>query len=128
MKLLLDTHVFIWMNHAPEKLSAKFREYCERGEEEFFLSIVTPWEIQIKQQLGKLNAATSMKELVEKNQQENGIRLLMVELNHVEMLGHLPMHHRDPFDRLIIAQTIVEKLQIISVDSIFDKYPVDRIW
>ena len=104
MKLLLDTHVFLWMNHSPEKLSTRFLELCEQAQDELYLSLVTPWEMQIKQQIGKLKIASPIAEMLEKNQQINRIQLLPIALDHILALDQLPLHHGDPFDRLLIAQ------------------------
>ena len=128
MKLLLDTHVFIWMNNSPNKLSARFCQYCEQGEDEFFLSMVTPWEIQIKQQLGKLKVAPVISKLIEKNRQENNIKLLPIELVHIETLSEIPLYHKDPFDRLLIAQARFEKMTLITADEKIRKYDIKVIW
>ncbi|KOR29022.1 twitching motility protein PilT [Achromatium sp. WMS1] len=128
MKLLLDTHAFIWLNHAPEKLSTTIREYCEQGTEQFFLSLVTPWEMQIKQQLGKLHIQPVVNQVIDVNIKENNITLLPITLAHIEQLNNLPMHHRDPFDRMLIAQAQVEKMTLVTIDKIFANYNIDIIW
>jgi len=107
MKLLLDTHVFLWLNHDPERLSNTVKDLCNSGAHEFYLSMASPWEMQIKCQLDKLSLAMPLEELVQKNTQENNIHLLPIELSHISNLAQLPPHHKDPFDRLIISQAIM---------------------
>jgi PIN domain nuclease of toxin-antitoxin system len=90
MRLLLDTHVFLWMNDAPEKLSTKVRDLFARGEDDLFLSIASPWEIQIKQQIGKLAIAGSIDELLAPHIEDNSLHLLPIEVRHIRGLGSLP--------------------------------------
>lgn len=103
MKLLLDTHIFLWLNDTPEKLSDVARQVCEDMENSLYLSMASIWEIQIKQQLGKLQLGTSWRQMVKIQQQDNGMLVLPIELAHIEALNDLPAVHRDPFDRLLIA-------------------------
>lgn len=128
MKLLLDTHAFLWLNDDSERLSQTVKDLCNAGTHEFYLSIASPWEMQIKNQLGKLSLAMPIAELVTKNTQENNIQLLPINLSHISYLEQLPPHHKDPFDRIIIAQAVVENMTIISVDGIFADYSVQVIW
>ena len=128
MRLLLDTHVFLWMNDAPEKLPAKFRNLFARGEDEMFLSIALPWEIEIKQQIGKLAIEGTVDELLAPYIEDNSLRLLPIELRHILGLGSLAMHHRDPFDRMFIAQALTDGMEIVTADPLFEAYPVSLIW
>jgi PIN domain nuclease of toxin-antitoxin system len=128
MKLLLDTHAFIWMNAAPEKLSPRVRALCERGADAFFLSLVSAWEMQIKQQLGKLQLSPTAGRMIETNISANNIALLPITLAHVRQLDSLPLHHRDPFDRMLIAQAQLEDMALVSADGKFADYPLDVIW
>lgn len=128
MKLLLDTHVFLWMNHSPEKLSTRFLELCKQAQDELYLSLVTPWEMQIKQQIGKLKIASPIAEMLEKNQQINRIQLLPIALEHILALDQLPLHHGDPFDRLLIAQSMVENMALVTADEKIRRYDVDVVW
>jgi PIN domain nuclease of toxin-antitoxin system len=128
MKLLLDTHVFLWLNDDTERLSQTVKELCSSGEHEFYLSIVSPWEMQIKYQLGKLSLAMPIAELINKNTQENNINLLQINLSHISYLEQLPAHHKDPFDRIIIAQAIIEGMTIVTIDHLFVDYPVRVVW
>jgi PIN domain nuclease of toxin-antitoxin system len=128
VKLLLDTHVFLWLNDDPKQLSQTVKALCSSGEHEFYLSMASPWEIQIKRQLGKLSLAMPINELVSKNTMENNIKLLPVELSHISYLEQLPQHHKDPFDRIIITQAIIEGLTVITVDHAFADYSVRVMW
>ena len=117
MKLLLDTHVFIWWSGEPDKLSEKALDACENRANRLILSIVSIWEMQIKMQLGKLKLKHSLKDLVENQQNINNLQILPVSPNHIFMLDNLPMHHSDPFDRLLISQAIEENLALVSKDQ-----------
>lgn len=128
MKLLLDTHAFIWLNNEPSRLSETVIQLCQSGTHEFYLSLASPWEMQIKQQLGKLTLGVSLDELIQRNIESNRIQLLPIEIKHISYLSRLPFHHNDPFDRMIIAQALVEQMTIISVDSAFSAYSVAVIW
>ncbi len=128
MKLLLDTHAFIWINEESPQLSEKVKTLFCAEENEIYLSIASAWEIQIKAQLGKLDLQIPIKELIDNNIKENKIRLLQISLSHIEHLEKLPLYHKDPFDRIIIAQAIVENLTVISLDNAFANYAVSTIW
>ena len=128
MKLLLDTHVFLWINEDSERLSQTVKNLCNSEEHEFYLSMASPWEMQIKYQLGKLSLAMPVEELVDKNRLENNIQLLAIDLPHISYLKQLPAHHKDPFDRIIIAQAIIEDLTVVTIDHAFAEYPVPTIW
>ncbi len=108
MKLLLDTHAFLWLNDDVARLSETVKALCSSGEHEFYLSMATPWEIQIKTQLGKLTLAMPIEELVNKNQLENNIQILPIELSHISYLEKLPQHHKDPFDRIILHRQLLK--------------------
>ncbi len=128
MKLLIDTHVFLWLNGDTERLSPTVKSLFLSGEHEFYVSMVSAWEMQIKSQLGKLTLAMPIQEMIQLNQQENNIHLLPIDLAHISYLDQLPAHHKDPFDRLIIAQAIMEEMTIVSVDTLFSGYPVRVVW
>jgi PIN domain nuclease of toxin-antitoxin system len=128
MKLLLDTHVFLWLNDDPERLSKTVRDLCGSGAHEFYLSMASPWEMQIKSQLDKLALSMPIEELIHRNTQENNIQLLPIELSHISYLAQLPAHHRDPFDRMIIAQAMLEDMTIVSIDHAFAAYAVPVVW
>ena len=90
--------------------------------------MVSVWEIQIKSQLGKLKLNLPLSEIIQSQRQMNNVQILTVELDHVLELQNLPYHHKDPFDRLLIAQANVEDVLLVSGDSIFSEYPINLIW
>lgn len=127
MKGLLDTHAFIWWDSEPGKVSAPALAFLQDPSNTVFLSVVSVWEILIKQQLGKLTLAAPLPTILAQ-QQANGVQILPVHLTHVLGLTNLPPHHKDPFDRLLAAQSIVEGAALISADPVFAKYPVSVVW
>ncbi|MBL0346880.1 type II toxin-antitoxin system VapC family toxin [Candidatus Villigracilis affinis] len=127
MKLLLDTHTFLWWDSEPEKLSRRALELCQNPENTLVLSVASIWEMQIKIQLGKLQIKIPLEEMISQ-QQKNGIEILPVEASHIFAVESLPNHHKDPFDRLIIAQAIVEDAILISADPLISQYPVGVEW
>ncbi|MEH1978773.1 MAG: type II toxin-antitoxin system VapC family toxin [Nostoc sp.] len=128
MRLLLDTHALVWIIFEPEKLSQRATNLFFDRDYEIFLSIVSIWEIQIKVQLGKLHFDLPLSELIESQQQVNDLQLLSITTEHIYALEKLPNHHRDPFDRLLIAQAMTEQMPLLSVDAVFDRYPIERWW
>ena len=128
MKYLIDTHVFLWMASVPEHLSASARELIERTENELYVSICSLWEMQIKHQLGKLQIDVPLCELWEKQREFSCLRLLSIEEAHIWELERLPQHHKDPFDRLLIAQAKYEDMTLISADGIMTRYDMKTIW
>ena len=128
MKLLLDTHTFIWWDSAPNKLSPQVLALCQDQSNEMLLSVASVWEMQIKLQLGKLQLKLSLKEVIEGQQQTNNVQVLQITLAHVLALEGLPTPHKDPFDRLLIAQANVESAILVSGDKIFQQYPVNLLW
>jgi len=128
MKLLLDTHTFLWWATDPAKLSPHVLALCQNRSVDLMVSVVSLWEIQIKAQLGKLTLTTSIPALITIQQQINRIHILPVELVHVLQLNALPLHHKDPFDRLLAAQAICENASFATADPIFTLYPVIIVW
>lgn len=128
MKLLLDTHALLWFLGGDSRLSEPSRLAVEDLENTRHCSIATAWEIAIKVSLGKLQLVVPFEELIPGQLQSNGIDLLPVSPAHLQALLGLPFHHRDPFDRLLVAQAQVEGASIISVDSALDDYGVRRLW
>lgn len=124
MRLLLDTQVFIWWDSEPERLPPRLLAFCEDPANTLVLSVASVWEMQIKMQLGKLDLDRPLAGIIEEHRQENLLELLPVELPHVLALEQLPFHHKDPFDRVIVAQALTEQLTILSVDSLLGHYPV----
>ena len=128
MKYLLDTHTLLWFLAGDEKLSRKARQLIDDPGNEKFLSIVSLWEIAIKTGLGKLNLDKPFDQMFPERLAFNGIQILDITVDSLIKLTTLPFHHRDPFDRLIIAQGLVEGFPIISVDTVFDAYGINREW
>lgn len=128
MRLLLDTHTFIWWASEPGKLSKRALNACENEKNELILSVVSVWEMQIKIQLEKLILKHPLKDLILNQQNANDLQILPVSLDHVLALETLPPYHRDPFDRLLIVQSIQEKLRIVSKDKVFREYPTELLW
>ncbi len=128
MKYLLDTHVFIWLDNEPDKLSSKVATLCADPDNDLYLSIVNVWEMQIKLVLGKLTLPSPLPDLVNNQIKSNQVTLLPLELSHVFELSSLPKHHKDPFDRLLIAQALNEQHIILSDDTHVSRYPVPIVW
>ena len=128
MRLLLDTHVFIWLRFSPGKISPTALDAYREPNNEVFFSLVSAWEMQIKQQLGKLALDVPLGQLLHEQYKNNQIRFLAIELPHILGIEKLLFHHKDPFDRLLIAQAIQEELTLLSSDGIFSEYPVSRLW
>ncbi|RME63059.1 MAG: type II toxin-antitoxin system VapC family toxin [Caldilineae bacterium] len=124
MKLLLDTHIFIWLAAAPERLTPQIRKDLEDPDNTLLLSVVSIWEMQIKHQLGKLELPLPLRSFVRSQLSFNDIQVLPLVEEHIWALGTLPLNHRDPFDRILIAQANAENCVLASMDKIFQKYPV----
>jgi len=124
MKLLLDTHAFLWFIMGSSNLSETARALIEDPANENLLSVASLWEMAIKVSLGKLTLASSFDDLIPRQLGLNGIELLNIKVDHTSVVATLPFHHRDPFDRLLIAQAIVEKVPMVSIDAAFDAYPI----
>ncbi len=128
MRYLLDTHTLLWFLMGDKKLSHKARRLIDDPGNKKLLSIVSLWEIAIKVSLRKLALDKSFERLFPEQLHFNRIEILDITVNSLTKLTTLPFHHRDPFDRLIIAQALVEKLSIIGADAVFDVYGVSREW
>jgi PIN domain nuclease of toxin-antitoxin system len=128
MKYLLDTHVFLWMDNAPHKLSSTAATICSDPTNTLLLSVASVWEIQIKVMLGKLKLPAPLTEIVKNQMNANHVSQLSIELAHIWGVGNLPHLHKDPFDRLLIAQAIVENVTLLSDDSHVTQYPVKVLW
>jgi PIN domain nuclease of toxin-antitoxin system len=128
VKLLLDTHAFVWMLQAPEKLSARVVQAHDDEANTLFVSVASLWEIQIKTATGKLELDIPLAQIVREQLQSDRFSLLDIRAPHVLELDTLPRHHGDPFDRIMIAQARVEGLPLVSVDRVFSNYPVEVFW
>lgn len=127
MKFLLDTHIFLWFVNDNPRLSDHLKDLIEDRNNVSCLSIASLWEMSIKYNLGKLTLAPDYEEFIEEEVVKSSINLLNIELEHLNINATLPFHHRDPFDRLIISQSLAEGMPIITVDSAFNKYSVTLI-
>lgn len=128
MKLLFDTHVLLWIVGDESQLSATAKSVYLNPENDLYLSSASVWEMAIKISLERLKIPATLEEFVATHVRGNGIKILPIALDHLYRIEHLPFHHRDPFDRLLIAQAICENYPIVSADSSFDAYPVTRVW
>jgi PIN domain nuclease of toxin-antitoxin system len=126
MKALLDTNTFLWGLSAPEKLSLTARNAIAAAER--FLSVASIWEVLIKVRIGKPPVPVSAGKYLTAQMSANGVSVLSVKLEHVLQIENLQLHHSDPFDRILIAQSLEEGWPIITSDPMFKKYPVRVIW
>ena len=131
MQYLIDTHTFLWFTEGSSELSIKAKNLIKDKNNEIFISIGSLWEISIKTATGKLEIAGSY-DLIIEDVTENEMEILPINFAHTVIQNQLPFHHRDPFDRIIASQAIVENMDFISIDAIFDTYfedkEVKRIW
>jgi PIN domain nuclease of toxin-antitoxin system len=128
MKLLLDTHTFLWFIGGSSNLSNTAINLIDNRSNLRFLSIASLWEISIKVSIGKLKLALDFTDLVTREIHGNAIELLGISPEHLDELTKLPFHHKDPFDRLIIVQSLVGNMTLVSKDKAFQSYPVTIIW
>ena len=128
MRVLLDTHTFIWWDNDRARLSSKAYEICQDNQNTLYLSLASIWEIQIKIQLGKLSLPLALPAMVANQVQQNDLELLPVSPEHIYALDNLAMHHKDPFDRILIAQAQIESLDFLSADAKIRRYPISVIW
>ncbi len=128
MRLLLDTHAFLWWIASDPALKTRPRNAIADSSNECFVSVASCWEISIRKSLGKLETPDPLESFLSEQLAANDFRLLGLDLRHVVRVAALPFHHRDPFDRLLVAQALEEKLAIVSADSVFTEYGVRRIW
>jgi PIN domain nuclease of toxin-antitoxin system len=128
MKYLLDTMVWLWSVGPTEKIGSAGLEVLTNGAEEIYLSAASSWEIAIKTKLGKFKLAEPPGYYVPKRLAEQGIQPLSITQRHSLKVYDLPLHHYDPFDRLIIAQALDEGMVILTSDRAFTKYPVQLLW
>lgn len=128
MRLLLATHAFLWFVLNDSQLSAIACDLIAEPSNDVLISPASYWEIAIKISLGKYQLPESFETWMEHQVQVNEFEILPIGISHAAAIATLPFHHKDPFDRLLIAQTLVEKLPIISVDQVLDAYSVVRYW
>ncbi len=128
MRLLLDTHAFLWWITDSPHLSATARELIGNGKNEVFFSAASGWEIAIKARLGRLTLPGDPERFLAEQLAANAFQVLPVYLHHAMRVYSLPDHHRDPFDRLLVAQAEVEGMAIVSGDPQLARYPVPVRW
>ena len=127
MKYLLDTHVFLWAVTADPKLSSRAKQIFT-GDHELWFSVAGVWEILTKVQIGKLRLPSPAGAYVSAQLVRNNIRVLPITLTHALHLERLPLHHRDPFDRVLIAQSLEEELPIVTADPLLASYSATLVW
>jgi PIN domain nuclease of toxin-antitoxin system len=128
MSYLLDTHAFLWFINDDPALSATAKALIEDPENTIYLSVASIWEMAIKISLGKLDIPSPFTDFIDDQLRENTIALLDIKTTHAGVVATLPFHHRDPFDRLIIAQSKSENIPLIGRDAIFETYGVKHHW
>ena len=127
MTFLLDTHAFLWFINDSPRLSVDAKNLLE-AEVDLLLSAASLWEIAIKVSIGRLTLPNTYDKFIPQQVTLNNIEILPISLAHLAVVAVLPLHHRDPFERLLVAQAMIEKVSIVSADVMFDSYPLSRIW
>jgi PIN domain nuclease of toxin-antitoxin system len=128
VKLLLDTHAFIWWDKEPDRLSGRVARAINRSTSEVFLSVVSLWEMSVKAAAGKLELRATVREIVEDHQEHNALRLLPIEPAHVWALDELPGVRGDPFDRMLAAQAAHEGMVLVTRDARLRELRVRTLW
>ena len=128
MKLLLDTHTFLWFIEGSDKLSGEARRLIEDSSNTRLLSVGSLWEMSIKVSIGKLDVPLPFTRLAREHVEGNAIEQLSVEAQYLDVQRTLPFHHRDPFDRLIIAQAQEEEIPVVGKDEAFEDYDIELLW
>jgi PIN domain nuclease of toxin-antitoxin system len=128
LRVLLDTHVFLWWVKDDSRLSSRVRDIVSDGDNEVMFSAASGWEIAIKAGLGHLSVEDGLERFVADSLEENALRVLPIHLRHMLRMYDLPDHHRDPFDRLLVAQAQVEEVPLLTADPEIGRYPVQVIW
>lgn len=126
--MLLDTHAFLWLIQGDERVSKGAEAIFLERDNELFFRAVSYWEICIKQSLGKLGLAFGWQETIDAELAANGIGWLEIKKAHCQGILHLPQHHGDPFDRLLISQAIGENMALLSADVNIGRYGVKTVW
>jgi PIN domain nuclease of toxin-antitoxin system len=126
MKILIDTHVMLWGIQDPARVSSRVRALLPAAD--VWISVASLWEILTKVQIGKLVLPAPVGDYLAAKLKMNGVSVLPLNFDHVRRLEEIALHHRDPFDRILIAQSIEEKLPLVTSDAAFRNYPVQTIW
>ena len=122
MKYLLDTNIFIWFLNGDDLLGSKYINIIKNINNDIYLSIVSVWEIAIKDSLKKIELKYDFEKIFSDIIEKNNINVLGLNIEHIKRLRKLPFHHRDPFDRIIIAQSIAENIELLYTDKLIKKY------
>lgn len=128
MRLLLDTHTFLWWITDKDRLSRRARNLIGRGDNDILFSAVSGWEIAVKAGLGRIDLPSNPEQFIPQQIAANAFEVLPIQLRHALRVFALPSLHRDPFDRMLVAQAAVERLPILSGDPQFGGYPVEIVW
>jgi PIN domain nuclease of toxin-antitoxin system len=128
MKLLLDAHTFLWFVWDDAQLTSNAKELITNPTNQKFVSAAICWEIAIKMSIGKLDLGEPYRPFMSREIARNNFDILPMSVDHAAAVSVLPFHHRDPFDRMLIAQAMVEQVPIVSGDTAFDAYPITRLW
>lgn len=128
MKLLLDTHALLWFSLGDVRMPAPIRELIADSDHAVWVSSASHWEIAIKISVGKYALPIPFQDFFEQSVGGNGFNHLPISLNHTERVSSMPFHHRDPFDRLMVAQAMAEDMEMVSADGVLDQYSVKRHW
>ncbi len=128
MRALLGTHTFLWWITDDPRLSGRGREVISDGRNELFLSAASGWEIAIKAALGRLEIPGDLQRFVSEQLSRNAIQSLPIHLSHALHTSTLPGHHRDPFDRILVSQALLEKMALVSADPQIARYPIEVVW
>ncbi|MEO1166480.1 MAG: type II toxin-antitoxin system VapC family toxin [Chloroflexota bacterium] len=128
MNILIDTHVFVWLDIEPQKLSTNAQQLIADANNTIYLSLISIWEIQIKTQLGKLALTAGIPNVIETQRRVNQLQLMTVSLADILALSTLANHHRDPFDRLLIAQAKERNMSLLTNDRHIQQYNVKALW
>lgn len=127
MNLLIDTHIFIWLQIKLDKIAAQRMQTLKNPNNVLFLSLASVWEMQLKIQNGKFRFPESLSDIIKEQQTDNNLQILPITAEHIYQLESLPFHHKDPFDRMLIAQAAVENHTIVTDDASFSAYSVNLI-
>ncbi len=128
MKVLLDTHAFLWLITDEDRLSDIARQTFLNTENSLYFSAASLWEIVIKKSLGKISLKDGWSQTIKEEMEINTIQWLPIEMTHCAEVAGLPFHHGDPFDRMLIAQAIVEEMKLLSRDCRLSEYAIELIW
>ena len=128
MIVLLDTHTFIWFDSEPAKLSPRAVQLLTDPNNQVFLSVASVWELVIKVASGKLTLRDEVRTIVEGQVTQNAVDLLDIRVDHALAVGTLPDVHKDPFDRILAAQALVESAVLLTRDPVFTRYPIQSDW